>query len=56
MADTGSSCRADGLVERRAQQRSLNKVIEMPSLEGSVLPIVGEAQQLARLLLQSGLA
>ena len=35
-------------MERRAQECDLHEVIEVPRLQGGVLPVVGEAQQLAR--------
>ena len=36
----------DRLIKGRAQQANLDKVIEMPGLEGGVLPIVREAEKL----------
>src|SRR6266571_4118283 len=55
MANAGRPRLAHCLVERRAQQGGLNKVIEMPGLQGSVLTVVSEAQELAGVFLQSGL-
>ena len=42
----GHECRAEGEQE--------DEVVEVPSLQGSVLPVVGEAQQLARVWLVRG--
>ena len=41
-----------GLVQRRAQQSDLREVVEVPGLQRGVLPVVGEAQELARLRAQ----
>ena len=38
-----------GPVQRRAQQGDLHEVVEVARLEGGVLAVVGEAQELARL-------
>ncbi len=39
-------------VKRRAQQRDLHKVVEMPGLQRSILTVVGEAEQFSGRLFQ----
>ena len=43
---------AHSAIDPRAQQADFDKVVEMPGLQGSILPVVGEAQQLSRLTVQ----
>ena len=44
------------LVQRRAQQGHLGEVVEVPGLQRGVLPVVGEAQELAGLGLEVAVA
>src|SRR5208282_2643848 len=50
----GTGCQR-GLVERRAKQADLDEVVEMASLERGILAVVGEAEQLLRVLLERGI-
>ncbi len=52
VGDSFRSGRLCGLVERGAQQADLDEVVEMAGLERSVLAVVGEAEQLLRVLLE----
>ena len=47
-----ATARQRRLVERRAQQRHLREVVEVPGLERGVLSVVGKAEQLLRLALE----
>src|SRR5208283_5919651 len=49
----GTGC-PRGLVECRAKQADLNKVVEMASLERGILAVVGETEKLLRVLLERG--
>ena len=44
------------LVQRRAQQGDLGEVVEVPGLQRGVLPVVGEAEELAGLRLEVAVA
>ena len=46
VAQPGGPGRADGFENRRADERNLDEVVEVPGLEGSVLPIVRETKKL----------
>src|SRR5271165_2796612 len=43
------------LVERRAKQADLDEVVEMAGLERGILAVVGETEQLLRVLLKRGI-
>jgi hypothetical protein len=54
--EAGRAPRLRRLVQRRSQQCHLRKVIEVPRLQRRVLTVVGEGQELARLLLERPIA
>ena len=49
MSNAGLSSLSYRLVQRRAQQGNLDKIIEVPSLQGCILSVICETEHLAGL-------